>query len=112
MLRERPDRKESRSCSSVSSSAAAGASVSSSVAPPASAAMVEPLGLMRIKGYVGKLPTPRTLAEGADILRQLGAAQFPKLDADGWLRQARLTWNKHGNRYLLAYDPQLARALD
>ena len=68
-------------------------------------------GLRRIKGYLGKLPHPRTYEEGAEILRRLMSAQFPKLTADQWLAAAQRTWHlKHG-ALKPAYDLGIARAL-
>ena len=71
----------------------------------------EAKGMARIKGYLGKLPHPRTYEEGADILRRLLSAQFPKLTAEQWLAGARRTWHlKHG-ALKPAYDLGIARAL-
>jgi pimeloyl-ACP methyl ester carboxylesterase len=67
---------------------------------------------MRIKGYVGKLPMPRTYDEGADILQRVGASQFPRLDRDGWLRQARLLWKEEKGRLVTRYDPNLMKTLE
>ena len=50
--------------------------------------VIDAKGLVRIKGYVGKMPTPRSFAEGAEILRRLGDAQFPAMTPEQWLAQA------------------------
>jgi pimeloyl-ACP methyl ester carboxylesterase len=74
--------------------------------------VIEPKGLMRLKGYVGKLPTPRSFAEGAEILRRLGDAQFTGLSDESWLRQARCTWKQQNGKLALDYDPKLAKTLE
>jgi pimeloyl-ACP methyl ester carboxylesterase len=74
--------------------------------------VIEPKGLLRIKGYVGKLPHPRNFAEGGDILKQLFDAQFPKLTAEDWRAAATLTWREHDGTLQLSYDPALAHTLD
>ncbi len=73
--------------------------------------VIDGKGLMRIKGYVGKMPTPRNYAEGAEILRRLFDAQFPKTDAAGWLAAAQRNWEERGGRLVPTYDVKLARAL-
>src|SRR5689334_4282203 len=68
-------------------------------------------GLMRIKGYVGKLPQPRTFEEGAEIQRRLFGAQFTRLGDADWLASARPTWREHDGRLIPTYDPKLVQAL-
>ena len=72
--------------------------------------VIETKGLLRIKGYVGKLPAPRTLQEGAEILRRMSEDQFPKLTEADWLGAARRTWREDTNGLTLTYDPRLAEA--
>jgi pimeloyl-ACP methyl ester carboxylesterase len=74
--------------------------------------IIEPQGLMRIKSYVGKLPQPRTFEEGAEILRRLFSAQFPKLGPSDWLSSARRTFKEENGRLVTTYDVKLAKALD
>jgi pimeloyl-ACP methyl ester carboxylesterase len=68
-------------------------------------------GLMRIKGYVGKLPEPRTFEEGADILRRIAGGQFPNLGAADWLAAAKRGWREQSGRLIPTYDPALAHNL-
>ncbi len=73
--------------------------------------VIEPKGLMRLRGYVGKLPTPSSFQDGAEILRRLGDAQFPKFDRASWLSQARRTWKMTGRGLVPDYDEKLATTL-
>ena len=74
--------------------------------------VIEPKGLMRIKGYVGKLPQPRSFEEGGEILRRLFDAQFPKLTADDWIASARRAFRQENGALLPTYDVKLAQTLE
>jgi pimeloyl-ACP methyl ester carboxylesterase len=74
--------------------------------------VIEPKGLMRIKGYVGKLPQPRSFEEGAEILRRLFDAQFPALTADDWLAGAHRTFKLENGALVPTYDVNLAKTLE
>src|SRR5581483_5883545 len=56
--------------------------------------VIDAKGLVRLKGSVGKLPTPKSFTEGAEILRRLGSAQFTAMTAAQWLEQAKRTWRE------------------
>ena len=74
--------------------------------------VIEPKGLMRIKGYVGKLPQPRTFEEGGEILRRLFDAQFPKLGPDDWIASARRAFRQENGALVPTYDVKLATTLE
>jgi pimeloyl-ACP methyl ester carboxylesterase len=73
--------------------------------------VIDPKGVARIKSYVGKLPQPRNFDEGAEILRRLFDAQFPKLTAEQWLAAARRAWKLDDGALVPTYDVRLARTL-
>ena len=74
--------------------------------------VIETVGLMRIKSYLGKLPQVASLHEAADVLRRLFAAQFPKLSDDDWVAFARRTFKDDGGRIVPDYDVRLGKTLD
>jgi pimeloyl-ACP methyl ester carboxylesterase len=73
--------------------------------------VIEPSGLARIKGYVGRLPQPKSFEEAGEFLRQLFSPQFPALSADDWMELAQRMFRDQGGRIIPDYDPKLAHAL-
>jgi pimeloyl-ACP methyl ester carboxylesterase len=74
--------------------------------------VLEIQGLARIQGYVGKLPAPRDLAEGAALVRDIWGGQFPAFTDADWLAMARGTWREADGALTLNYDPNLAKTLE
>jgi len=73
--------------------------------------VIEAKGLIRIKGYVGKLPQPRSFEDGAEVLRRLFSAQFPKLTAEDWLKASHRTFKQEESGLVPTYDVNLAKTL-
>src|SRR5262249_57222184 len=73
--------------------------------------VIEAKGLMRLKSYIGKLPTPRDYDEGADILRRLFDAQFPKFTSSDWVGFAERTWKRSNGGLVPDYDVHLAKTM-
>lgn len=73
--------------------------------------VIEAQGLLRIRSYVGKLPSPRTMAEAAEILRRTSDARFPALSEDDWLAMAAGSWREDQGRLVPSYDPALMKGL-
>jgi len=74
--------------------------------------VIDARGLLRIKGYVGKLPTPRSFAEGAEILKRLSDQQFSAFGDREWEMMARRTWTEREGRIVPDYDPNLMKVLE
>jgi len=74
--------------------------------------VIENAGLMRIKGYVGKLPQPASIEDGAEMLRRRDGAQFTSLTTDDWLDQARRNWWLKDGQLVPSYDPALSKTLE
>lgn len=73
--------------------------------------VLEPAGLERIRGYVGKRPTPRSWAEAVAIIQGYAGSQFTGLSEDEWLAFARTTYAEREGALAGRYDPALMLAL-
>jgi pimeloyl-ACP methyl ester carboxylesterase len=74
--------------------------------------VIEGAGLARIKGYVGKLPTPRTMEEAIDILKTVSGGQFSAVGEADWRRFAERTFRMTPKGIEPDYDPALSKGLD
>ncbi|MDE2578955.1 MAG: alpha/beta hydrolase [Hyphomicrobiales bacterium] len=74
--------------------------------------VVETAGLLRIKSYVGKWPTPRDWHEAVAVLKRTMSAQFPGLDHAQWETYARMTFAEREGALTIRYDPALMKTLD
>jgi pimeloyl-ACP methyl ester carboxylesterase len=73
--------------------------------------VVEPSGLARIGGYVGKGTAATSWDEAAAALRAVHGVSYPAYTPDDWLRMARATYAETPEGGLrLDYDPALAQA--
>jgi pimeloyl-ACP methyl ester carboxylesterase len=68
-------------------------------------------GLLRIKGYVGKLPKPTSMEDAVTVLRRALGIQFPGLHDEEWRLYAQRTFAETANGVEANYDPQISAAL-
>jgi pimeloyl-ACP methyl ester carboxylesterase len=73
---------------------------------------LEPLGLARIKTYVGRTPRPDDWPDAVRILKRLHGAQFTALGDEQWLAFARMTYRDEDGRPVADYDPALGGNFD
>jgi len=69
--------------------------------------VIEAAGLTRIRGYVGKLPQPQSIAEAVLLMKGVSGPQFPGFTEAQWQTMARTTWRERDGKLVLAYDPKL-----
>jgi pimeloyl-ACP methyl ester carboxylesterase len=74
--------------------------------------VIDPKGLIRIRGYIGKLPKPRNYTEAVEILKTTSDRQFPALTDESWMKLARGTWVSKDGKLEPAYDPALSKGLE
>lgn len=74
--------------------------------------VIDARGLLRIRGYVGKLPVPRSFGEGVEILKRLADQQFSAFDDEDWELMARGTWTDRDGAMRPDYDPNLMKVLE
>lgn len=71
--------------------------------------VIETQGLMRIAGYVGRTPIPKSWSDAARVVKQLCERDFPNLteaDADAFARQL---FNEKNGKPAAGYDSKIAR---
>ena len=74
---------------------------------------IDPRGVERIRGYVGKRPAPGDWDEAARTIARDNAAVFPDYGHDDWLAAARRTFVEDAEgRLAAAYDPAIAVGLE
>ena len=73
--------------------------------------VVETQGLMRIAGYVGKMPLPKSWREAARAVLDLAKRDFPELDEAGAEAFARQLFNEKNGKPAPGYDSKLSRCL-
>ena len=74
--------------------------------------VIEAPALLRIKGYVGRVPEMRTFEDGSEILRRAFGAQFPALGPADWMAWSHRAWKRDGDRLIPTYDVRLASVLE
>jgi pimeloyl-ACP methyl ester carboxylesterase len=74
--------------------------------------VIDPAGLERIKGYVGKSAPVANWDEAVAQTRAINGQAFPDYDGDDWLRFARALYREDtAGVPVLAYDPAISRPI-
>ncbi len=71
---------------------------------------IEPRGLLRLKGYIGQIPEPKSWGDAAHMLRQTNKG-FENLSDAEWSAWARRTYCSVNGMPVADYDPNLTKTL-
>lgn len=74
--------------------------------------VLEPRGMARIRGYVGMLPEPRSVADAVDLLKETMRERFNGLSEADWEAYARITFTDAVGRICQRYDRNLLKPLE
>ena len=83
-----------------------GAAVLNDIGP-----VIEHDGLVRISGYVGRMPLPISWTDAAKMVRDLNRRHFPDVPEQQWEEVARQWYNERNGKPAPGYDQKLANAL-
>lgn len=72
--------------------------------------VLETDGLIRIAGYVGRTPTPKSWPEAARLVKEMMIRDFPKLTDAEAEAVARQLMNERNGRPTAGYDPGIGRS--
>jgi pimeloyl-ACP methyl ester carboxylesterase len=73
--------------------------------------VLEPRGMARIRGYVGKLPAPRSIPDAVDLLKEMMSERFNRLSEADWEAYAKITFTDAVGRIGPRYDQNLIKTL-
>ena len=73
--------------------------------------VLEPAGLDRIRGYVGRLPAPKSWDDAVRAIQGYAGAQFTGLSPEDWLHFAHTTYVERDGALAGRYDPALTESL-
>jgi pimeloyl-ACP methyl ester carboxylesterase len=73
--------------------------------------VIEPDGLARISGYVGRVPVPNSWADAARIVQNLNRRHFTAIPESMWEEVARQLYNERNGHPMPGYDAKIANSL-
>ncbi|MCC2096417.1 MAG: alpha/beta hydrolase [Hyphomicrobiales bacterium] len=74
--------------------------------------VIEAKGLARIRGYVGKLPAPKSWNDAVDMFHGIMSTQFTGISDEEWMIYAKLTFREDNGDFVPRYDKKLMKQLE